>query len=263
MFTQNEIMLMIGVVSFLLILILILTIFDIKEYLQKRNKRELQNIDSLQEESKVKEPETKKNVVEVFEVQDEKSPVDFNEESTLAEEMKEEDIFLEEDEVINEVPKEEVLSVQINNPKVESINLDEEFDKALSEVSEEDAISKFEEEQERTAIISLDELMKKSNELYNDNEYVQYDDGNEPITIDEVMAKYNRQEVKNDIQEEKVVETREIRKPYSKKETIPFISSIYGVEKNGLAFENTATYEKLNKENNDFMTKLREMKENK
>ena len=71
-----------------------------------------------------------------------------------------------------------------------------------------------------------------------------YDDASVP----EVMA---------DIVEEK--------KLYSKKESIPFISSVYGIETNNqLEFENTASYEKLSRvQNKEFMNKLREMKENK
>ena len=48
----------------------------------------------------------------------------------------------------------------------------------------------FEIEQEECAIISLDELSKISNNLYDSNEFMQYDDGNEPITIDEVINNY-------------------------------------------------------------------------
>jgi hypothetical protein len=54
--------------------------------------------------------------------------------------------------------------------------------------------------------------------------------------------------------------------PYSKKETIPFVSSVYGIEKdnNALEFENTATYEKLDRQKyNDFVAQLKEMNENK
>ena len=82
---------------------------------------------------------------------------------------------------------------------------------------------------------------------------------------------FNR-DVKEPVQEEEkkvpevfqeVVEDKTI---YTKKETIPFISSVYGIEKenNALEFENTATYEKLDRQShNDFVTQLREMSENK
>ena len=70
-------------------------------------------------------------------------------------------------------------------------------------------ITNFELEQEESAIISYDELIKISDRLYDQNEIVQYDDGDEPITIDEVIKRFSNSE---------------------------------------MVFENTANYEKLNKE---------------
>ena len=71
------------------------------------------------------------------------------------------------------------------------------------EISLQDTITNFEMEQEENAIISLDELMKVSDKLYESNEPVQYDDGDEPITIAEVIKKYN--EVQNQKEEVEVV----------------------------------------------------------
>ena len=59
----------------------------------------------------------------------------------------------------------------------------------------EDTITNFEMEQEKTAIISLDELSKLSDNLYTSNEFNQYDDGDEPITIDEVIKKFNNSNI--------------------------------------------------------------------
>ena len=109
---------------------------------------------------------------------------------------------------------------------------------------------------------------RRINELYNQNEVVQYDDGNEPISIDEVISMFNKEEksvpeVMQDIVEDNVSEKKEA---YSHKETTPFISSVYGIEptSNSLEFENTATYEKLSRvKKNEFMTKLREKYEDK
>lgn len=272
MFTENEILLMIGVVSVLLILITILTIFDIKDYLKNKKNGFIE-----EEFEPVKEETIKEEVLEPVEMVEVKeneevliSDIDTNSvtEEYLSNTNNDEDIFIEEDEETQEalISEIEPIKVQVNEIKQE-INLQDELNKALNEIpNEDDAIAKFEEEQERTAIISLNELMEKSNELYNNNEYVQYDDGNEPITIDEVIAKFNKEDVKEvSVPEvmENIVEERV--EPYSKKETIPFISSVYGLEKdNQLEFENTATYEKLSRStSNDFMTRLREINENK
>ena len=172
-------------------------------------------------------------------------------------------------------------SEEIFIPKVEAkeekkvLDAFEEFEEIENNLpNNKDDITNFEAEQERTAIISLDELLKRSDELYNGNEVVQYDDGNEPISIDEVIKMFKRDDDKSEAVEVKelpevfqeVVQEKEQKELYSKKETIPFISSIYGIEKenNALEFENTATYEKLDREQyDDFVTQLKEMNENK
>ncbi len=269
MFTQKEILLMILVVSVLLVFIIILTILDIREY--KKNKN-----NSLIEDEKIKKEEIKEEIretVEVLEIPNEQE-IQENVVTTDSNELFPDELMIQDDNEVSEVKP--IVSYEEEPIKKEDIavnvNLDEEIKKiektmVNTDTNLEDTITSFEQEQERTAIISLDELLKKSDELYSDNEITQYDDGNEPISIDEVMDLANRNsgiyddasvpEVMADIVEEK--------KLYSKKESIPFISSVYGIETNNqLEFENTASYEKLSRvQNKEFMNKLREMKENK
>ena len=60
-------------------------------------------------------------------------------------------------------------------------------------------LTKFEEEQEENAIISMDELLRKSNELYEKNEVKQYEDeGNEPISLQDLEARMNN--IKSEIE---------------------------------------------------------------
>ena len=272
MFSQNEIILMIVVVSALLICITILTILDIKEYLKEKK-------GLLKEEFNEKEEViTPTEVVIEEEKQDEvfvNTVSTSNNSDLLFEEMEDEKFDVEEANLIVDNQEEVIVPTKIEESKKEKKRLEifEDIDEIENNLpNKKDDITNFEMEQERTAIISLDELMQKSNELYDSNESFQYDDGNEPISIDEVIKMFNKDEP-----EETVVTTKEVpevmkdiidevREPYSKKETIPFISSVYGIEKenNALEFENTATYEKLDRQNyNDFVAKLREMNENK
>lgn len=52
----------------------------------------------------------------------------------------------------------------------------------------------FEDEQEKNAIISMDELMQKASTLYEKNEETQYkDEGNEPISIEDLEREMKRQ----------------------------------------------------------------------
>ena len=63
--------------------------------------------------------------------------------------------------------------------------------------SEEDAmkLTNFEIEQEENAIISYNELVKISDDLYEQNEITQYaDEGNEPITLAQLRLKFEDQE---------------------------------------------------------------------
>lgn len=304
-FTQNEILIMIGVVSVLLLCISILTILDIREYLKVKKGLIVEEDNVLNED--YHEEETKLEPVQVTlheEVEPNEVMVTINESSNddvLLEEMEDEkfDVKVEANPLIQEIKedvepviqevKEEVVVPQIqevHEEVLESITKTKEKKKLeifeeLDELEEKlpnklDDVTNFEMEQERTAIISLDELMEKSDELYNDNEFVQYDDGNEPITIDEVISRFRKESepvsvnVKEEIKPlpqvmQEVEEDDEII-PYSRKEIPPFISSIYGIEtdNSALEFENTATYEKLDRENyNDFVAQLREMNENK
>lgn len=285
MFSREELLLMIGVVSVLLLCISILTILDIRDYLKaKKGMIVDEDLEPVYEEEK-SEPILVTEVEETIPVVKEDK-----EEEVYFEEMEDENFEVKKEvaPVVEVIPKVEVneTKAEIETPKVEvkvpKIEVKEEKKKldAFLEYEEiennlpnkKDDVTNFEAEQERTAIISLDELMQKSNELYSDNEAVQYDDGNEPITIDEVIKMFRKDEVVAPIEETKsvpetykaVVEEEKI--PYSKKETIPFVSSIYGIEKddNALEFENTATYEKLDREKyNDFVAQLKEMNENK
>lgn len=285
MFSQNEILLMIGVVSVLLICITILTILDIKDYIKAKHGFILEE-ESLEEETPSLEPITVSMVEEKKEeIEEEKEiAIEVNEteepKEVYFEEM--EDESFEEKPVITPVQEEIVMPREEIKKEKKRLDILDELEEIENNLpNKKDDVTNFEMEQERTAIISLDELLKKSEDLYSDNEVVQYDDGNEPISIDEVLKMFKKddeeevqtieeksvpevfQEV---VEEEKVKEQVEEKELYSKKETIPFISSIYGIEQdsNALEFENTATYEKLDRQNqNDFITQLREMNENK
>jgi len=277
-FSQNEIMLMIGVVSVLLICITILTILDIREYL-KAKKGLLVEDNTLSEE--YVEEESKEEPITVSLVEEDNETLEVPLKEDKPEEIYFEEMADESYEIKPEISPIIEESEEIFIPKVEAkeekkvLDAFEEFEEIENNLpNNKDDITNFEAEQERTAIISLDELLKRSDELYNGNEVVQYDDGNEPISIDEVIKMFKRDDDKSETIEVKelpevfqeVVQEKEQKELYSKKETIPFISSIYGIEKenNALEFENTATYEKLDREQyDDFVTQLKEMNENK
>lgn len=175
--------------------------------------------------------------------------------------------------------------------------LTEELEKAEEETKNIDLTS-YEEAQERDAIISLDELIKKSKEMYASNELTQYEDeGNEPISLSDLEAKMKQvaaieeepveytepviepiieqieetpvveQMVLDDFDTVKVeVEKRPVYQESFKYKPSPIISPVYGIEKkisqNDLELENTANYEKLDEEikkTNDFIMTLKDL----
>ena len=144
----------------------------------------------------------------------------------------------------------------------------------------------YEEEQEKTAIISLDELIKKGKELYEANELSKYqDEGDEPISIQDLEKRTEKtiSAVKEPFVIENVVPEHELKVDLEqaikeqKEELIekkfkssPIISPIYGIETinntnvNDLSLENTANYEKLDKEiqkSNEYLMTLNDLQE--
>ena len=74
----------------------------------------------------------------------------------------------------------------------ELMRLTEELEKAEQEQKNID-LTAYEEEQEENAIISLEELVRKSKEMYESNELTQYaDEGNEPISLEDLEKRMNR-----------------------------------------------------------------------
>ena len=224
-------------------------------------------------------------------------------------EVKEEDIEIEDlQEEVNEINNEPVIEVE-NLEDLDTVNLKEELvytdiepdqetarlelkkieeelrkQEALSDI-ENVALTNYEEQQEESAIISLEELLKKSKEMYEKNEITQYaDEGNEPISLQDLERQYGEKKESYDepfIIEEVVPENSEkveieelivedaqvVEKKEEKKFSIsPVISPIYGLQKNTtsaeLQLENTADYDKLDEEikkTNDFLTTLKDL----
>lgn len=178
--------------------------------------------------------------------------------------------------------------------KAELERITEELKKLENEDKEENIeLTKFEEEQEENAIISLDELIAKGKTITEQNEVTQYqDDGNEPISIQELEERYRKEkeqvevlEVEEEPKTEKsklsiddFLSAKEkvpsINEAYTEKKSTyhpsPIISPIYGIEEEPvkknttLELENTANYEKFDEEirkTNEFLSKLKELQQ--
>lgn len=173
----------------------------------------------------------------------------------------------------------------INAAKEELHKITEELreqEEKIEEVVENSSLTNYEVEQEENAIISLEELLKKSKEMYEANEVTQYkDEGDEPISITELEERVGREAspvtepfvISNVVTEEEVEETTKVVETKVEPEvkrfkSSPIISPIYGIEKpvaevnSDIELENTANYEKLDaeiKKTNEFLMTLKEL----
>ena len=177
--------------------------------------------------------------------------------------------------------------------KAELERITEELKKLENEdKSENIELTKFEEEQEENAIISLDELIAKGKNITEQNEVLEYqDDGNEPISLQELEERYKKEKEQVEVLEVEDAKTFKpklsideflnvkekvpsINEAYSEKKSTyhpsPIISPIYGIEDESvkknttMELEDTANYEKFDEEirkTNEFLSKLKELQQ--
>ncbi len=186
--------------------------------------------------------------------------------------------------------QEELVYTEIEPNKEEAqAELKKVTEELMKEQSENIDLTKFEAEQEENAIISMDELIKKSKQIYEKNEVTQYEDeGNEPISLADLEKRMNQIKVdaielekENNIEQQnkevepiktvKLDDFNSISLEEAYKEdrifkSSPVISPIFGIEKEetttSIALENTANYEKLDEEikkTNEFLIALKEL----
>lgn len=138
-------------------------------------------IDEQLENFEVQQPIITEKVVENVEIIEQSE----SEKETLAYEQ-----VIEELSVVEENIEEELQYTNIEpdrkQAQEELMRLTEELEKAEQEARTINLTS-YEEEQEENAIISLEELVRKSKEMYESNEIMQYEDeGNEPISLEDL-----------------------------------------------------------------------------
>lgn len=141
----------------------------------------------------------------------------------------------------------------------------EEITKALEEAQkeqeqEEDKYQKFEEEQEKNAIISYNELKESFDRLYSENEKIQYlEDDEIPININELYElRDNKQKAKLDD-----FNTVEVQKDTTSSgfKSSPLISPVYGIQKPPIE-NNVKSVDHDIENTNMFLKNLKELKSN-
>lgn len=138
----------------------------------------------------------------------------------------------------------------------------------LDEKIEEDKYSSFEEEQEKNAIISYQELKDSFDKLYSENEKMQYlEDDEIPINIKELYQLKQDKEFLADNQEKiqmkdlsNFTSSSKEKPPISTFKSSPVISPVYGIQKEESPTKNTVDMEIQNA--NQFLQSLKELKNN-
>lgn len=143
------------------------------------------NIENMILEAMSSEPFTEEVVTETVEL----TPVE--ETTPVIEAVKKEEKI---EEKVEETLSYTTIEPNKTEAQEELMRLTEELEKAEQEAKNID-LTAYEEEQEENAIISLEELVRKSKEMYaqNENEYTQYEDeGNEPISLEDLEKRMNK-----------------------------------------------------------------------
>ena len=190
-------------------------------------------VETLAEEIKEEPKEEKIELIEPITIEE---PTIINEEKEITpekEEVKVENIKEEQEELVyapielnqeeareelEKLTKELTIRAEIERREEEERLKQEQLQKE-EELSDTQniALTNFEKEQEENAIISIDELMAKANDIYTQNEVVQYEDeGDEPITLEDLQARWAMEKEKiNEVIQEEIpqVEVLEIEEP--------------------------------------------------
>lgn len=219
---SGDVLIIYGLIIAMAILLGILFIIDYKS-----KKKALQNTSTIVIEGStpIEKYETYDHLKESFEENKEEiidnKPVDKTEDTTL--DQTDTNIELIE-------PKDENIKYVIKDEEEVKEEAKEELKELVQELKEEKneniELTDFEIEQEQSAIISYNELKKVSDELYDSNELTQYDEGDEPISINQLREKFK--EVNNPVsvavatEEEKsnLLETIESLEVTDKKELV-------------------------------------------
>ena len=258
--TSTEIIVVYIVTLTTILLCLIVYLFDkgAEKRKQKQNTKELNRI--VVEEEPINDSEEQAYQDSPIMVE----PLITTEEPTTnIIELKEEEPEIEEL-VLDEEPQSELIYTNIEPNKEEAtaelMKLTETLEKSLTDTEQDNIsinVNKYEEDQEKDAIISYDELLERTRELnLSDNIRVENKVAQpEPVILTETKA----EEI------ERIENTPNTVEPLKERfKSSPIISPVYGISNNDIEIENTANFDKLDAElirSNMFLDKLKKFKE--
>jgi len=268
LFTKKEILIVGLILCSLVLIVLVLTIWDIiskrrlenrelEEAFENMNKDEKINNEIEEKKENVLIPvETKKEEVLIEEI---KTP-EIKKETVINEEVLDTKKVVTPEPLIIDVP-DDIQEIKVDSKKNALNELKQVEEELKNPVSLEETLTNIETLEEENAIISYHDLLEKTREL----KIVEADSGNEPISISEVMTMFDNKEEVTMINEDST-------EAYGGKSSgVPYVSPVSLSEVDTtkslaeIQLENTANLEKLDKEirkTNKFLSILNDLKKN-
>lgn len=282
---SNELIFVYGLIALVIILILVIIIIDRKERKQKpKNLFDTLNmkiISNLEESNhndtkEVEEIQPISNQPETIEINHQEKTVRFDDLEPIPEVKPissngAADIY----DIESKELETEELYVETDLEKTQAQIRVEEITNALKQAQieeqiQEDKYSKFEEEQEKNAIISYEQLKESFDKLYSENEKIQYlEDDEIPINIEELYQLKNDKPITEEKTEMKKVKLEDFSsmttnvpetKPTSTFKSSPVISPVYGIQKEEPLVKPIVDTEIQSA--NQFLQSLKELKNN-
>lgn len=252
---NSELIFVYGLILLVIILIIVVVVIDRIESKKKpKNLFDTLNMKIINDANNVIEEEKNKEV-DVLEVESkQKEEVNFKDLEPIPEVK------------VNKIEDEEVY-VESELEKTQAQIRVEEINEALKnaqieEKIEEDKYAKFEEEQEKNAIISYNELKKSFDKLYSENEKIQYIDDDEiPINIDELYELSKKEEIKEN--KVKLDDLSNLKKEDTDTKIFknsPYISPVYGIQTPPITTKTEVDSDIQSA--NQFLQSLKELKNN-
>ena len=234
----KELFFVYGLIALVIILIIVIIVIDKRESRKKpKNLFDTLNMKIIQTNDINDKPVKEENIEVNIVTQNEKVENDFSDLEPIEpvsiisqNETLKETLESIEDEVYVESDLEKT-QAQIRVEEITNALKDAQVDKKI----EEDKYAKFEEEQEKNAIISYNELKESFDRLYDENEKIQYlEDDEIPININELYELRDKEE----IEKVKLDDFSDFKKPEpvvqsqstSTFKSSPLISPVYGIQ---------------------------------
>lgn len=263
---SSELFFVYALIALVIILIIVIVVLDKKESKKKpKNLFDTLNMKIIADpyEQNTTDKDNEKVSEEIIINQELKVNDDFQDLEPI-EEVKIKDTAETLRETINELKNETYTENELDKTQAQ-IRV-EEITKALEEAKqeelEEDKYQKFEEEQEKNAIISYNELKESFDRLYSENEKIQYlDDDEIPINIDELYELRDHQQ-KAKLDDFTTIKTEpEEKVSTSGFKNSPLISPVYGIQTPPVENNNKSLDSDI-ESTNLFLKNLKELKNN-